>query len=182
MEASRLVLVLFSIVASSLLPAQVTCCKAGRPSMLSKLPIRTFVVDQLNDAQSPSGFAVYQEVDPFWYAYHRNRHRPPYIQLCPYDKLGSHSWPPTAVCWVAPTAPVPASSHIADAAAAFQLLETSQYTHQTGVLTHHSRLVQQAACILQLNVFCGSSFSSTVYLTQLVFHWLHVHALSCVIL
>ena len=140
MEARRHLPVLFSIIVSVLLSADVSFCTPGRALRRAQLPIRTVVVDHFNDPSGLSGFSVYQEVSPSWYAAHRYKRPPPYTQLCPYDKLGSHSWPPTAVCWVAPT-PLQAPDHTADAAAAaaaVELVDTLDYTEQqTGVLSSH---------------------------------------------
>lgn len=135
MEARRQLLVLFYVAVSLLLSATVIFCTAGRATRRAQLPIRTFVVDHFNDPRGLSGFAVYQEVSPSWYAANRYRRPPPYTQLCPYDQLGSHSWPPTAVCWVAPT-PHQLPEYTADAAAAIEVEDTFNYTEQlTGVLS-----------------------------------------------
>ncbi|KAL3136280.1 hypothetical protein ABBQ32_007287 [Trebouxia sp. C0010 RCD-2024] len=125
MEARCNLLGFLFVVVSFLLSAKVSSCTAGRASRRAQLPIRTFVVDHFDDPRGLSGFAVYQEVSPSWYAANRYRHPPPYTQLCPYDQLGSHSWPPTAVCWVGPT-----PLQVADAAAAVEVVDIFDYTDQ----------------------------------------------------
>ena len=110
-------LILTLVFALVLMPARIGACRQ-RGFRQSQLPVRTYVVDCL------SGFAVYQQVAA---DVRLKQQRPPLsMQLCPYDKLGSHSWPPTAVCWVAPPTALqnrPQSSQliIADSAAAVDL-------------------------------------------------------------
>ena len=102
MKASRQVVVLFLVFASLIMPASLGHCIKHESRQLQQLPVRTYIVDDFQDGLS--GFAVYQKVAPeVWMQ--RKRRPPPSVQLCEYDRLGSHSWPPTAVCWVQPASP-----------------------------------------------------------------------------
>lgn len=100
MKASRQVVILLMVFASFIMPASLGHCRKHESRQPQQLPVRTYIVDDVQDGLS--GFAVYQELAPeAWQQ--RQRRLPPSVQLCEYDRLGSHSWPPTAVCWVAPT-------------------------------------------------------------------------------
>ena len=89
--------VFFVVFASLTVPASLGHCKKHESRKAQQLPVRTYIVDNVQDGLS--GFAVYQEVAPeVWLQ--RQRRPPPSVQLCKYDRLGSHFWPPTAVCWV----------------------------------------------------------------------------------
>ena len=100
MKASTQAVALSVVFASLMMPASLAQCKRNDAGQPHQLPVRTYVVDSFQDGLS--GFAVYQEVaSDVWLQ--RQRRPPPSVQLCKYDRLGSHSWPPTAVCWVAPT-------------------------------------------------------------------------------
>ena len=97
MDLSRRVF--FVVFTSWIVSAGLGHCRK-RESRISQLPVRTYIVDNFQDGLS--GFAVYQDVSPeVWMQ--PQRRPPPSVQLCEYDRLGSHSWPPTAVCWVPPT-------------------------------------------------------------------------------
>ena len=116
MEAKRRVGVLFAVLASVLMLARLVQCKQKEFTQPRYLPVRTYVVDDIQDSQS--GFAVYQDVAP-GVRLQQLRKPPPSVQLCTYDRLGSHSWPPTAVCWVPPTQQhTQAVQNAADSAAA----------------------------------------------------------------
>ena len=129
MKASRQVFVLFVVFASSLMTASLGHCRKYDSRQLKKLPVRTYILDDSQDGLS--GFAVYQEVAPeFWLQ--RQRRPPPSVQLCKYDSLGSHSWPPAAVCWTAPT-PLqhPSLQKPADLAAAAPEVDLAAFKSQT---------------------------------------------------
>lgn len=96
-------LLLCCVFSSLLLPASCSLIHKRR-SQVSTLPVRTYVVDSPVELQhGVAAFAVYQEVAPFVRL--QKQPSPPSVQLCEFDTLGSHSWPPTTVCWFPPTFP-----------------------------------------------------------------------------
>ena len=131
MKASSQAVALLVVFASLMMPASSVQCKGKESRQPHQLPVRTYVVDDFPDGLS--GFAVYQEVAPdFWLQ--RQRKPPPSVQLCKYDRLGSHAWPPTAVCWITPTAlqqQLQSSPQTAaDAAAAAAKLDSATFNSQ----------------------------------------------------
>ena len=100
MVANRQVVVFCVVLASLMMLASLVQCKKQEVRQPRYLPVRTYIQDALQDGLS--GFAVYQDVAPE-FRLQKHRKPPPSVQLCTYDRLGSHAWPPTAVCWVPPT-------------------------------------------------------------------------------